>query len=222
MLNLRRQLSAACLLLTASLWCGLAPAATPGEVRDFFLAISLDDPKTVTALLVKTINPNSIDPIGGEPGLVLALREGSMRSFQALLAHPDCDLELTALNGNTALMMAAFTRNPAALQALLAKGARVNRPGWTALHYAAASGDAESARILLAHQAAIDAEAPYRLTPLMIAAREGQEAVVDLLLAHGADARRSNSESLTAAQIAVRADKPRIEAAIATHLAARK
>jgi hypothetical protein len=44
---------------------------------------------------------------------------------------------------------------------------------------------------------------------------------VRLLLEAGADARRTNSEGLTAAQIAERADKPRIAAAITQHLAGR-
>ncbi len=56
----------------------------------------------------------------------------------------------------------------------------------------------------------------------MIAAREGHESTVSLLLEEGADASLKNAESLTAAQIAERADKPRIAAAIAAHLAARK
>ena len=53
----------------------------------------------------------------------------------------------------------------------------------------------------------------------MMAAREGHESTVGVLLEAGADPSRKNSESLTAAQIAQRADKPRIAAAIAAWLA---
>lgn len=207
-----------CLLLAVT---ASAQAATEDQVTDFFRAVQLDDPKTVTALL-GAIGPNAYNPIGGEPALILALREGSMRVFQVLLAHPDVKLELNAPNSNTALMMAAFKRNKEAVLALLAKGAIVNRPGWTALHYAAAAGDDEITRILLGHHAYIDAESPSKLTPLMIAAREGQEGTARLLLEEGADATLRNNESLTALQIAERADKPLIAAAIAAHLANRK
>ena len=206
-------------------WIGLASAgaATTDQLTSFFRAVQMDDAGTVRKLLANgTVGPNAIDPIGGESGLILALREGSSRVADVLMAQPALQLELKAPNGNTALMMASFKHNTPAVKALLAKGAIVNRPGWTALHFAAASGDDEITRILLDHFAYIDAEAPAKFTPLMIAAREGHESTVALLLEEGADAGLKNSEALTAAQIAERADKPRIAAAIAAHLAARK
>jgi ankyrin repeat protein len=116
-------------------------------------------------------------------------------------------------------MMAAYKHNKPVVLALLAKGAIVNRPGYTALHFSAAAGDDEITRILLDHHAYIDAEAPAKYTPLMMAAREGQESTVQVLLDAGADATLKNTESLTAAQIAERADKPLIAAAITAHLA---
>jgi ankyrin repeat protein len=173
-------------------------------------------------LAAGTVSPNAIEPLSGEPGLIVALREGAARVAAALLADPALDPELKAPNGSTALMMAAFKRDVPVVKALLARGAIVNRPGYTALHFSAAAGDDEITRMLLEHHAFIDAEAPARYTPLMIAAREGQESIVRLLLEEGADATLKNSEALTAAQIAARADKPRIAAAIAAHLDARK
>ena len=200
-----------------------AGAATTDELTSFFRSVQLDDPGTIKKMLAAgTVSPNAVDPISGESGLILALREGSSRVAEVLMAHPDIKLELNAPNGNTALMMAAFKHNKAAVIALLAKGAIVNRPGYTALHFSAASGDDEITKILLDHYAYIDAEAPAKYTPLMIAAREGHESTVQLLLDEGADATLQNTESLTAAQIATRADRPRIAAAIAAHLAARK
>ena len=116
-----------------------------------------------------------------------------------------------------ALMMAAFKGNKPAVLALLGKGATVNRRGWSPLHYAAAGGAADIASILLERGAALDARAPADLTPLMMAAREGQESTVAVLLAAGANATLTNSEGLTAAQLAERADKPRIVEAINSH-----
>lgn len=212
-----------CCVAIAVIGIGSAGAASRDELAGYFRSVQMDDAGSVQKLLAAgTVSPNAVDPISGESGLILALREGSARVTSVLLAQPKLDLELKAPNGNTALMMAAFKHNKAAVTALLEKGAIVNRPGWTALHFSAASGDDEITKVLLEHSAYIDAEAPARFTPLMIAAREGHESTVQLLLDEGADATLKNSESLTAAQIALRADKPYIAAAIAAHLAARQ
>jgi ankyrin repeat protein len=212
-----------CIVFAACIGLGPAGAATTGEVTGFFRAVQVDNATTVGKMLAAgTVSPNAIDPISGEPGLIVALREDASRVAAVILATPGINLELKAPNGNTALMMAAYKHNLPVVKALLAKGAVVNRPGYTALHFAAAAGDDEITRLLLAHRAVIDAEAPARYTPLMMAAREGQESTVKVLLEAGADATRKNSESLTAAQIAQRADKPRIAAAIKDHLDTRK
>jgi ankyrin repeat protein len=101
--------------------------------------------------------------------------------------------------------------------ALLGKGAAVNHPGWTALHYAAAGGDVEIARLLVARKARLDAVSPKAsgaYTPLMMAAREGQLDVARLLLASGANPRLKDSEGLTAAQIAERVGRADLAALI--------
>ncbi len=199
---------------------GGAVAAEP--VHEFSLAAQMDNPVTIKRMLAAGMSPNTPDRVTGEPVLIVALREGSDQVVDELLAHKDIDLERAAPNGNTALMMAAFKGNRRAVQALLAKGAIVTRPGWTALHYAAAGGSDEVIRLLLENHAYIDAESPSQLTPLMIAAREGHESAARVLLQEGADATLKNNENLTAAQIAERADKPRIADAITAHLSLRR
>jgi len=203
---------------------GLSPAAQGApkapdvaELTRFFRAVQLDDPKTVQAMIGATVNANQLNPLGGEPGLVLALREDAMRVVQVFLDHPGTNLEAKAVNGNTALMMAAFKRNREAVEKLLAKGAKVNQPGWTALHYAAAAGDDEIVKLLLGRGARIDAVSPPRsgaYTPLMMAAREGKDGTALLLIAQGAKASLKNSEGLTAEQLAERAGKTRVAQAI--------
>lgn len=209
--------------LFAGLFAGLLPLAqaveppTPAQVAAFFRAVQVDDHRTVGQMVGAVVNANEINPVGGEPALVLATREGAMRVLEVLLAHPGTDLNAQAGNGNTALMMAAFKRNKPAVQALLAKGAAVNRSGWTPLHYAAAAGDAEIAQLLIERGARLDPASPRAsgaYTPLMMAAREGQEATALLLLRRGAKAGLKNSEGLTAAQIAERAGRTELAGAI--------
>jgi ankyrin repeat protein len=205
-------------VLAACLQSGPAAAATPEQLTAFFRAVQLNDRQTVETMVGKVVNANELNPLGGEPALVLAVREGSMGVFQALLAHSGTDLEAQAMNGNTALMMAAYKRNRAAAEALLARGAQVNRAGWTALHYAAASGDVDIARLLLARKAMLDPVSPQAsgaYTPLMMAAREGQQDMVRFLLEQGADTRLKNGEGMNAAMIAERAGRADIVKTIA-------
>ena len=193
------------------------PAPNGADTVRFFRAVQMDDAGTVRKMLAAGTDPNRRNPVGGEPGLVLALREGSMRVVDVLLAQPGIDLEAPAINGNTALMMAAYQHNGPAVTTLLGRGAAVSQPGWTALHYAAAAGDDAIARQLLARGASIDVPSPPasgKFTPLMMAAREGHDRTVQLLLRAGADAALRNGEGLTAGQIAARADHAAIAAAI--------
>ena len=189
---------------------GAIAAQAPNEkqVSSFFRAVQMDDASTVRKMVGTVVNANELNPLGGEPALVLAIREGSTAVVQDLLAHPGTDLERKAVNGNTALMMAAFKRDGDTVRALLDKGAKVNQPGWTALHYAAASGDVAIAQLLIERGAQVNALSPRpsgAVTPLMMAAREGQDGIVRLLLAKGANAALKNTEGFTAAQLAKQA-----------------
>jgi ankyrin repeat protein len=205
-------------LLLAS-FCGLPALADPA--RDLVVAAETDNASYLRRLIAKGASPNTVDPNTGETVLMIALREDAHGVIGELVKHPQIDLERTAPNGNTALMLASFKRNKPAVLAMIARGAIVTRPGWTALHYAAASGDTDIAAILLDQSAYIDAESPSKLTPLMIAAREGKAEVAELLLREGADATLRNNERLTAHQIALRAGHDNIAGIIARHLAPR-
>lgn len=211
-------------MLTALLACVVGPgalAATDEQLAAFFRAVQTDDTRTVGAMLGASINPNQRNPVGGEPALVLAVREDAMRVFAQLLAHPALAVDTPAANGNTALMMAAYKGNQPAVDALLAKGAQVNRPGWTALHYAAAGGHDAIARQLLARGAQVDALSPPAsgaMTPLMMAAREGHDRTAIVLIDHGANGALTNTEGLTAVLLAERAGKRRVAEAIAARL----
>ena len=200
---------------------GLALAAeqTPAEVS-YFRAVQVDNVAGVKKALASGVSPNAREP-GGETGLIVAIRNDAARVATVLMDQPGIDLEARAPNGNTALMMAAFRKNLPLVVDMIRRGARINQQGWTALHYAAAGGSVDITNLLLDHEARIDAEAPSGMTPLMLAAREGQEDVVKVLLARGADATlKDGGFHLTASGFALKADKPWIAKTIDAHLAA--
>lgn len=173
-----------------------------GAFDDFFRAVKLDDAQKVKSLLARGFDPNAVEEERGDTGLIIAVREGSMEVFGVLMNARDIDLEASAKNGDTALMIACFKGNRPAVDALLAKGAEVNRPGWTPLHYAASIGNNELVKILLDRSAYIDAESPNKTTPMMMAARGGHILTVKLLLDEGADATLKNDLGMSAIDFA--------------------
>ena len=197
-------------------WSGTALA---DPTRDLSVAAQMDNPSTVAKLLAAGVSPNTVDPVTGEPVLLLALREGSNQVIGLLVANKDLDTERSAPNGNTALMMAALKQNRHAVEGLLARGAAVNRKGWNALHYAAAGGDAAIVALLLDKGAAVDAVAPNGMTPLMLAATEGQPEAVDVLLQRGANAAFVNTNGQSAREAALYRDRPDIVRIIDAYLA---
>jgi hypothetical protein len=112
--------------------------------------------------------------------------------------------------GETPLMMAALRDQDVWVARMLDKGARINgstedgKPGWTPLHYAAASPGAKAMQVLLDRGALVDARSPNGTTPLMMAAQYGPEDAVDLLLRKGADLRLRNDLGLSPADFAQR------------------
>jgi ankyrin repeat protein len=175
--------------------------ARAGSYEDFFQAVQRDDEGTVARLLAQGFDPNSRDP-KGQTAMHLAMRDNSPKVAEAL--WPQRQLDVNALNADdeTAMMMAALRGNLVWVQRFLERGAKVHKPGWSPIHYAATGPKAEVVALLLDRGAPIDAESPNRTTPLMMAARYGIEASVDLLLARGADARRRNDLGLSAVEFA--------------------
>jgi ankyrin repeat protein len=202
--NIRRRVAwMLCLMAVAVMPC----LAAASSLDDFFRAVKNDDYTTVTSLLKHGLSPNLVEERRGDTGLILALREESTKVFDILLNTPAIDLDARAKNGDTALMIASYKGNAAAVKALLAKEAEVNNQGWTALHYAATNGSDDIVRMLLEASAYIDAESPNSTTPLMMAALNGRVSTVKLLLDEGADASLKNNLGMTALDFAHQADK---------------
>lgn len=179
----------------------IAGSTRAGAYEDFFRAIEVDDASALRRLLERGMDPNTRDP-KGQHGLYLALRGSAGKVVAVLLQHPQTEVDATNAVGETPLMMAALRADLAAMKALLDRGARAQRDGWTALHYAASSPAVEPVRLLLDLGVDVDARAPNGNTPLMLAARWGHEASVDLLLARGADRRLRNARGHDAADYA--------------------
>jgi ankyrin repeat protein len=132
----------------------------------------------------------------------VALREDARQAAAALIASPKLVVDAANASGETALMMASLRGHRAAAQQLVARGAALNRAGWTPLHYAASGPDPQLVAWLLEQGAAIDAPSPNRTTALMMAARYGSPDTAELLLARGADPKLRNERELSAADFA--------------------
>jgi hypothetical protein len=172
-----------------------------GAYEDFFVAVGRDDGDAVAQLLQRGFDPNSRNP-EGQAALHLAMRDGSPKVAEALWRNPGLDIDAVNGSGETPLMLAALRGQLEWARRLIERGAKVHRAGWSPLHYAATGPEPKVVALLLDRGAPIDARSPTQNTPLMMAARYGAEANVDLLLARGADKRLRNDRDLDAAGVA--------------------
>jgi len=177
-----------------------------GSYDDFFKAIELDQPEVVSDLLLRGFDPNSPSP-KGVPALILTYQKKSFKVLDVLVDWRKTNLNVFSAEGETLLMLTAINNQLSLADRLINKGADVNKPGWTALHYAASKGHIDMIRLLLDQQAYIDAESPNSTTPLMMAARYGNAKAVKLLLEEGADPRIRNKQGLSALDFANQPEK---------------
>lgn len=177
-----------------------------GAYEDFFVAVKRDDPDLVLSLAQQGFDVNVRDP-AGQPALFLAIRDQSKKVVEALFNWPKTDFDVRNGQDETPLMLASLRGEIDLVNALLAKSADVNKPGWTPLHYACTNGHVEVMRLLLARHAYIDAESPNGTTPLMMAAHYGTPGAVKLLLEEGADPMIKNKLGLSAIDFAQRANR---------------
>jgi ankyrin repeat protein len=114
----------------------------------------------------------------------------------------------TGLHASSNVADAAKKKDSATVKELLRNGADVNAAqgdGMTALHWAAANGDAALTRMLLSAGANIRATTRLGgITPLLMASEAGHAEVVATLLAAGAGANSSTATGATALMLAAR------------------
>ena len=199
-------------------------SANAGSFEDFFAAIQRDDPQSLSALLRRGFNPNTLDA-KGQSGLFLALRDPSPKVVDVLLKTPKIKVETRTPQDESPLMMAAMRGELKLAAALIDKDADVNKTGWTPLHYAASSTQGDQlgvAKLLLENAAYIDAASPNGSTPLMMAAMYGNTSTLKLLLDEGADPTLKNQLGLTAVDFAQRADRKEMVELIGAAIRARQ
>lgn len=177
-----------------------------GSYEDFFSAIKRDEPAAMRSLLQRGFDANTVSP-AGEPGLLIAIRDQSLKVTGVLITWPQTQVEARNLKDESPLMLASLKGLTEVCSQLISRGADVNKPGWTPLHYAATSGHLAVITLLLDNHAYIDAASPNGTTPLMMAAHYGSAAAVKLLLEAGADPVLKNNLGLTAIDFAQRVNR---------------
>ncbi|MEQ6333705.1 ankyrin repeat domain-containing protein [Sphingobium sp. MK2] len=165
--------------------------------------------EAIALLLQAGANPNRVSK-GGFTPLFFAIKSGVVPATQALLAA-GADSTYRGPENTSAVQLALYQKNFAAAALLVPHGVDVterDRTGELLLHGAAAGGDVDLVRLLLAKGADPNGlTGPSRITwvteanfgrppppvpptpPLLIAAANGRKDVMALLLAAGADPR---------------------------------
>ncbi|HET9271409.1 MAG TPA: ankyrin repeat domain-containing protein [Vicinamibacterales bacterium] len=189
-------------------------AATDLGATPLYLACTNHSAPMVSRLLEAGADANLALP-GGETPLMNCARTGDAAAVRALLARGARVDARESAHQQTALMWAAAERHPAVVAALLAAKAdirarssvysqvvtsevtqragretlnySVRRGGSTPLLFAARSGDAESARLLLDAGADVNDALADGLPALTLAAYSGHGGVAKVLVDRGAD-----------------------------------
>lgn len=197
---------------------GLLSSAALAEIDQRLLAaVKQDNANKIADLVAHGVDPNAANAQGNPP-LYIAIQEDAWKAVNTLVTLPQLQVDLPNSRDETPLMLAAIKGRMDLVKQLIARGAAVNREGWTPLHYAASSaleGQSEIVALLLENYAFINAQSPNETTPLMMAAGYGTVAVVKQLIAEGAFLDVKNQQGMTAIDFAKRANRSDVEELIA-------
>ena len=173
------------------------------------MRVSEDAPSPAMLALYRGETAEAERLLPDEPNVFEAAAFGRVDRLRELL---DRDPELARAwsgDGFTALHLAAFFGQPAAVRLLLERGADVNAVATSEqigpvqpLHSAAAARQLACARLLIEHGADVNARQAGGYTPLHEAAGNGDTELARLLLAAGADPAARKDDGQTPADIA--------------------
>jgi len=215
------RLFTALLWLTLSAGLGLGSAAKAANTKDYWVYVANDNVAAVKELLVSGFDPNTRSP-NQHTGLIQATRDGAWQVFDALLAAPKINVNTANQYNETPLMYVALIGDLPRVKALIAKGAQVNKEGWTPLHYAAVKARADVAKVLLERGALPNELTPEGDTALILAVRADSVDTVQVLINGGADPSRSNLKAQDAIDVARSRGKEDLAKALEKIVANRK
>jgi ankyrin repeat protein len=162
-----------------------ADAATAAGVTPLMEAARVGDAAIVRALLARGASASAREAARGQSALMWAAARRHPEIVGVLLAA-GADVHARTIARPVTVML---DRGPGReAKTSMAHGAQLQQGGFTALHFAAQSGDEASAARLADAGARLDDRAADGNTPLVLAAFAGRGAVARLLLARGADA----------------------------------
>lgn len=200
LLNARRYFTGL-LLVALSGTLGFIPSVNAASVKDYWVYVANDDATAVKALLAAGLEPNTRNP-NQQTGLIQAARDGAWKVFDTLLASPKINVNAANQYNETPLMYVGLIGDLARVKALVAKGAKVNKEGWTPLHYAAVKARADVAKFLLESGALPNELSPEGDTALILAVRADSVDTVQVLINGGADPSFSNLQAQDAIDVA--------------------
>jgi uncharacterized protein len=177
--------------------------AMAGAYEDVMVAARDNRTDVVVDLVRRGVDPNTSDR-AGTTLLMLAAANGNEQLIEFLLRTNANQLNYNEYS-ETAIAIGALYGHLGIVQHLVQAGSPIDGHGWNALHYAVFNGHAEIVRYLLTKGANLNALAPNRQTPLMLAARNGHVDVAKMLVDAGANRELTDPDGNTALAIAIKA-----------------
>jgi uncharacterized protein len=205
---------ALCLLAAPALAADPEPTRDSPALLDWFRMAELDSASSLRAKLLAGQDPNVMGE-KGQRALHWALMHESGRALQVLLDDPRTDVNAENAVGEKPIWLAALRNRLDWVQALLKRGAQLERGpqpagarAWTTLHYAAtAPGPQVLDWLLQQGDQDLNAGSTNGSTPLMLALGYGPLDSAERLIKAGAKLELKNDLGLTAWDFARRSGR---------------